>query len=135
MPLLTEEERTRVRYHLGYLGVQSAAAAQFGMIRPIQTLFLVESAMDKLATEHDLARVRRILFTLDSIEEKMQNALCSLVAEQVGTVKLREDLPDRLEREYHRWAARLADIFGVPLYQFSERVQRTTRGINVPVRS
>ena len=43
---LTAEERQQVRYHLGFVSVFPAASINFGMPRPIQTLFLVEQAMD-----------------------------------------------------------------------------------------
>ena len=52
---LTEEEKERVRYHLGYMetsfgGNQTAASLQFGIPRPVQTMFLVEEAIQNLLT-------------------------------------------------------------------------------------
>lgn len=144
MATLTEEEKERVRYHLGYMATsfgsqQAAASIAFGIPRPVQTMFLVEEAIQNLLTNaFAIDRVRRVLFTLDDIEEKLRSATCILVAEQVGELKLRgakrgETHPDLLEREYVRWAKRLADILGVPLYHYSSRFRGGGPGRSIPV--
>lgn len=136
MATLTPDEKERVMYHLGYMGTgTSAAALQFGVARPVQTMFLLQSALELLTDPYAVNRVRRVLFTLDTIEQKLQESLCSLIAEQLGNMKLREHYPDLLEKEYVRWARRLADIFGVPLYAFSDRFRPKGPARNVPVSS
>lgn len=110
-----------------------AASLQFGVARPVQTMFLVQQAFELLTDPFAVDRVRRVLFTLDNIESKLQEALCSLVAEKLGNMTLRDKYPDLLEREYVRWARRLADIFGVPLYAFSERFKPQGPARNVTV--
>lgn len=137
---LTDEDRERVRYHLGYLETSFAGAMQFGIPKPIQTMFLLEQALGLLVNQYAINRVVVILNTLDSIEMKLANSTCVLVAEQMGDLKLRgakrgETYPDLLEREYTRWAMRLADIFGVPVYAYSTRFRRSGPGTSVPVAS
>jgi len=111
-----------------------------GQPRPIQTIFLVEQAMNLLTDANSIDRIRKILGNLDEIETKLEAALCSLQAEQVGNIKLRsadqgKTYPDLLEREYVRWAQRLADVLGVPLYAFSARFSGlTSGGGSIPVR-
>lgn len=122
---LTESEKERVRYHLGYMNVAAAASIQLGIPRPVETLFLVESALNLLIPQ-SVPRVRSILCTLDSIEEKLIDSQDRLAAESLGSIKLRttaEGLsePDALEREYERWANRLANVMGVPLYAGAQR--------------
>lgn len=136
---LTEEERERCRYHLGYMEASFAAALQFGIPRPAQTIFLLEQALNQITNPFAEDRIRRVLFTLDDIEEKLRSALCVLVAEQLGELKLRGaepglTYPDLLEREYVRWAKRLADILGVPLYAYSDRFKKRTGTYNLTVR-
>lgn len=132
MASLTESEKERVRYHLGYMATtfgseQAAAGIAFGVARPTQTLFLVEQAIQTLLTNaFAIDRVRKILDNLDRIEDQLMCATSTLVAEQVGEIKLRgaepgRTHPDLLEREYKRWACRLADVLGVPFYPFSTR--------------
>ena len=125
-------EKERIRYHLGYLNVQPAASIQFGQPRPIQTLFLVESAIENVLPEGE-DRVRRTLRVLDEIECKLIDAQDRLAATQLDSLHLREGEPDLLEHEYHRWAGRLADTLGVPLYPFAERFRRSARVGSIPV--
>jgi len=134
MPL-TVAERERVRYHLGYPNVHPAAALTYGMVKPVQTLFLVESSIDKLL-EDTVDRVRRILGIMDGIETKLTEAQDRLAANSLGDIQLRESEPDQLEREYMRWGMRLSDILGAPPYYLSPRY-RGGGGVaigNIPVR-
>lgn len=144
--LLTESEKERCRYHLGYLGTSfggetAAASMAFGVPQPIQTVFLLEQAIQSLLTNtFAIERVRQVLCTLDRLEEQLRNASCQLGVESLGELKLRsatagETYPDLLEREYVRWANRLADILGVPLYPFAKRFQQTTGIRSVAVRN
>ena len=128
MNVLTEEEKARVRHHTGYPEVQPAASIQFGVPRPVQTAFLLESAMGLLLITA-VPRVREILQILDDLEQKIIDAQCYLVADKLGEISLagaggdsqNRLATDRLEGEYVRWAQRLVDIFGVPLYPGSAR--------------
>lgn len=135
MAVLTPQEKERARYHLGYLGVQVADSLSFGQPIPIQTLFIVEASMDNLIAEH-VPRVRAILNTLDGIECRLIDAAGRLAATALGELKLRDNEPDLLEREYYRWAGRLADILGCPLYPYSNRFKgRGAGGGSLPVRN
>jgi hypothetical protein len=132
---LDDREKERIRYHLGYLNVGSAASLQFGLPRPIQTLFIVEEAMIQLL-EVGLPRVRRILNILDGIEERLVSAQRRLAAEKLGELTIRYQEPDLLEHEYWRWSSRLANILWVPLYAYADRFrgQGPTTGV-IPVRN
>ena len=134
MPL-TDSEKERVRYHLGYLGVQPAASIQYGIARPLLTVFLVETALENLI-ENVVPRVRRILKVMDDVECKLCEAQDRLAAKQLDNLQLRDNEPDQLEREYVRWGQRLADVFGVPLYPYSNRYKNAggTAAGSIPVR-
>jgi len=133
MALLNNAEKSRVRYHLGYLASGFAASLQYGLPRPQQTVFMLETAMNQLVEDGALDRVRSMLAILDAIEKKMVCAIDQLVVKQLGNITMRDDHQDLLEKEYQRWASRLADIFGVPKYAFSDRSRRRGPGSNVPV--
>lgn len=131
----TDEEKQRIRYHLGYPSVQPAAALTYGIPKPIQTLFLVESAMNLiLPVAQD--KVRSLLNTLDTIECRLQDAQTRMAATSIDNLTMRKDEADSLEAEYRRWANRLADVMGVPLYAYSLRFQRSgsTHAGSIPVR-
>lgn len=119
MPL-TDREKEKVRYHMGYLGVASAASIQFGMPSGQQTLFLLENAMSNLM-EVSIDRVRRLIDVLESLETTMIEAQGRLTTSSIEEIKFRDAEPQRLEQEYVRWAQRLSDVLGVPLYPLSQR--------------
>lgn len=120
---LTDEEKARARYHLGYPSISTAASIQFGLPALTQTNFLVENALPKLL-ESILPRVRGILTTMDGIEDKLVAAQDRLAATQLEDLHLREDETDMLDGEYRRWGYRLAEIIGCPVYPYSQRYMR-----------
>ena len=131
----SDQEKERIRYHLGYPEVQPAASIQLGIPRPIQTAFLVESAMNLVIPAAE-ARIRKMLQILENLECQLQKVVPALQAEQLGNLKPRENAPDLIEKEYVRWAKRLADVLGVPLYAYSDRFKNVGAGYagSIPVR-
>lgn len=129
---LTDQEKERIYYHLGYPEVVIsnglAPSIQLGIPRPVQTAFLVGQAVEGTIplNTYTEERIRSVLSIMDGLEQQLVGAACTLAAEQLGELKLRgakcgETFPDLLEREYVRWGYRLADILGVPVYAYSER--------------
>lgn len=119
---LSDDEKARARYHLGYPALSTAASLQFSVPALTQTNFLVENALTRLL-ESSLGRVRSILLTMDNIEAKLIDAQDRLAATQLEQLTLRQDETERLEDEYRRWGYRLADICGCPVYPYSKRYQ------------
>jgi hypothetical protein len=132
---LTPEERQQVRYHLGFVSVAPAASINFGIVRPIQTLFLVEQAMNYLLPVGE-AKVRQIIGILDGIECRLVDAQDRLAAKSLDNLTMRPDETDALENEYYRWGGRLADTLGVPFYAYSNRYKRHGKAYagSIPVR-
>lgn len=137
MSPLTADEKARVRHHTGYPEVQPAASIQFGLPRPLQAAFMLELAMENVMVTA-VPRIRDILQVLDDVEQKMIDAQCYLVADRLDTITLAGSgdaksrlVTDRLESEYVRWAERLVDIFGVPLYPFSSRFNTSASAARV----
>jgi hypothetical protein len=115
-----------------------AGSIQFGLPRPVQTLFIVEEAMTQLIEPDGVDRVRRHLKILDDIECRLVAAQGSLGAAKLGELTIeRQGLqePDLLENEYFRWGGRLADQLGVPFYAYSNRYKRRASAGNIPVRN
>lgn len=122
---LTNEEKSKVRRHLGYPETTATSAYAFGIPITLQGMFLVDNAMNVL-NEEGASRVRSLLAILDGMEQKIIKAVCTLTVESVGDIKMRGAQAgmtgtDLLEREYRRWASRLADCLGVPFYPYSNR--------------
>jgi len=133
--ILTEEEKARIRHHLGYLNVNPVTAIQLGFPRASQPQFLVESAMNNIP-ESAIGIIRKNVAILDNIEDRLVGALDRLTAQSLDEITMRPDEHDALEREYYRWATRLADDLGVPLNIYSERFRNAggQASINVPMR-
>lgn len=132
-----ESDRVRIRSHLGYLSVEPASAIQLGFPSAQQAQFLVEIAMDRIIPEA-IPRALRCVEELDCIENQMSESRTRLKAQQLGELKLRNNNDERteadlLEREYRRWAVRLADLLGVPLNVYSERFREGGSSMSVPV--
>lgn len=119
MPL-SDYEKQRIRYHLGYPALTDAASVSFGVPTMNQTNFLVESALLRLL-EPALEQVRSISNVMDGIEKQLVSAQGRLRAEKLEELTLRGDECDALEGEYRRWGYRLADVIGAPIYPFSMR--------------
>lgn len=125
---LSESEKERVRYHLGYLNVEPPGSITLGFPSASQALYLVEIALERLIPS-TVERVLKIVDHLDCIEMQMMEANKRLKAQQLGELKLRNSNDEAteqelLEKEYHRWARRLSDNLGVPLNPFSEKFRR-----------
>lgn len=139
MSALSDADKERVRYHLGYLNTSFAASLTLGIPRPVQTLFLVEDAMGLLIPQ-TVPRVLCILDTMDGLETKLRRAVDQLGVSKIGELELHplkdrgQLVTDSLEREYVRWGNRLADILGVPHYPFSARYAKRGPGSSIPVR-
>lgn len=131
---LSTLEKARTRYHLGYMGVGMAGSLTFGLPRPGQTMFMVEIAMQQILPEHE-GMLRDLITKCDLIEEKMFAATDRMSATRLGEISLRQDETDALEREYVRWAQRLADVLGVPLYYWSSKFRGGVTNGSIPVRS
>ena len=71
--------------------------------------------------ETAIGLIRREIAILDNIEDRLLGALTRLEAEKLSEITLRKDEHDALEREYVRWAKRLADDLGATLNAYSER--------------
>lgn len=133
--MLDASEKERARYHMGYLNVQPAPSLSFGIPVPLQTLFLLESSLNNILPSAE-DRVRRLLTVLDEIECKLISAQDYLVASRVDDIEIRENHPDLLEKEYCRWASRLSDELGAPLYPGSPKFRSLFQsGVgSIPVR-
>jgi hypothetical protein len=117
---LTNEEKEKVRYHLGYPATNSVPSIQMGIPKVMQALFLVDQSFGLLTTTGE-ERVRELIQVLDNIECRLINAQSALGVQQTGGIQVNLNQPNALEAEYRRWAFRLADFLGVPVYPLSER--------------
>lgn len=128
MPL-TDAEKVKIRDHLGYMNQQEVETFHLGTPAATETSFVIEPAMDKVP-ESSLPRLRQILAVLDSIESQMIDDHENLAVTKIGSIELREDEQEELDKRYERWQGKLANLLGVYVNPFS-KVGGTA--VNVPV--
>jgi len=120
--MLSEPEKTRIRYHLGYPQLGMSPSLSIGV--PIDTpmLTLLQRTFELLLPQaEDL--VRMLLNRCDVKDQEVADCSIRMQASKVDGVELRKDEADALEREYMRAVARLADTLGVTIYPYSERIK------------
>jgi hypothetical protein len=127
--VLSNEEKTRVRYHLGYPNLTRITTLMATVPAPRQLEFLLEPAMNALLPDA-VQIVRELVCQMDKIECQLGQSAERMQASQVGNLKTRADEQDALEKLYVRFGRRLADVLGVPPYPLSVRYQ-TSQTVNL----
>ncbi|MCK9513071.1 MAG: hypothetical protein M0R28_17845 [Pigmentiphaga sp.] len=109
---LTDAEKARIRYHLGYTNVNDTFALGFGVPqgntfqRPLELHF---DNVDRNAEPF----VRQCIHELDCIEQQRSKFRESLEFESAGNVKFRGSAAfAELDVQYQQWQAKLGDILG-----------------------
>lgn len=132
-PLLTEEEKVKVRHHLGYLNVGAAQTFVLGVPAGVETQFMIEGAMDRV-NPAALGEVRRILAVLSQLEDQAIGDAELLMVSKVGSIDIRPDELKRVWEQYliHRDA--LANLLGTYPNPFDRRFSGgAAGGINTTV--
>lgn len=130
MAAFTQEERARIRHHLGYPNVSANPTIALGFPAMTQSSFLVEQGMDHLL-EAAAGPVRQYIAVLDEVERRMMGLSDRFVATRVGEITLNPLEPAQLSQEYLRWAYILAEELGVPVNMLSVRF--ATNGGLMPI--
>ena len=130
---LTEEEKNRIRYHLGIPLTNPVASIQLGFPASSQQAFLAEHAME-LIPESAISVIRMLIAKCDASDAGVFESQDRLVAKAVDEVDLNPDEAVLRRREYRYWVQRLADNLGVPLNAFAAAFQSGgPMPLNVPV--
>jgi len=127
MPL-TEEEKEKIRYHMGYPSQGEYRSYFAGIPFNPQTLYLLEGRMERLA-EQSLPRVRVLLGRLDGIDEQTYCASFKhMAAEQLEDLRPNPQYNEELRREYTYWQQRLAQVLNVPVNADFSGIRRVDQG-------
>jgi hypothetical protein len=125
--VISDADKERARYHLGYMEVVVASSFAFSIPQVTEVQWMFESAITRVRTDAE-RRITRILDNLDAIECRLMEASSELFAKRAGDLEPNLSQPDDVEREYVRWACRLADMLGVMPYPFSKRFESLAGG-------
>lgn len=132
---LSEDERVRIRHHLGYLNVAEVATFVLGVPASVQTQFMIEPAMDKILLPAE-AKARQLLDQLDAVEFQLFDDTETLVASKVGSIDLNPDEFEKVIQRYDFIRNGLANILGVIPNPYDKRFWQSgggAVGINVPI--
>jgi hypothetical protein len=127
----TQEEKVRIRHHMGYLNVDAVQTFVLGSPAGVETQFIIEGAMNRVLPEA-LSLVRNMLAKCDSVEAQMLDNQELLAVMAVGEISVRQDEFQALQHRYHYWRNGLANALGCYTNSFDKRFEGT--GLNVSVR-
>lgn len=128
MPL-TEQDKVKIRHHLGYSSVTNAFVFALGYPSSAETRFMIEGAMDRVQ-EAAIPELRRILQIMDGIEEQGVADHELLAVTAVGEISVRGDEHGALDAQYSKWAGALCNMLGI---ERNPNDQRRGVWMNVPV--
>ncbi len=113
MTAFTDDEKARIRHHLGYPSWQQRAPAIIlGYPSTAQPGFLLEDAFHRL-NEAGRNRVRFDVCQCDQVEAQLADGRSRLKAAQLGNLTLNHAEHVQLRQELQFWTQRLADDLGV----------------------
>jgi|TARA_Y100000034_G_scaffold121294_1_gene165329 hypothetical protein len=129
----TDEEKVRIRHHLGYLNVQRAQTFVLGVPAGVQTQFIIEGAMDRVLIEAE-PEARRLIAVLDTLESQLICDLELLAVDKVGEIIIRKTEMKELWKQYQKWQGALSNIMGIYPNPFDKRFEGIGVGAGVNVR-
>lgn len=120
MASIPEEDKARVRNHLGYPNSTAVVAGEVGgVVYAANPHWAIESAMDKV-TDYSITMIQRTLGYLDRIEAQQIDALERLQATRADVVTLNPMEHAELLNQYKYWQGRLATQVGCKINPFQE---------------
>ncbi len=128
---LTDDERVRIRHHLGFLNVSGAATFALGVPQAVEPMFAIERAF-QLVLPTALGLVRLLLARCDATEAQRFDNQENLAVTSVCDIDLRADEQQALGKNYDYWRNALANALGVYANPFDKR-DIGGSGLNVPV--
>lgn len=118
--VITEEEKSRARHHLGYLEVESAQTFVLGVPAAVQTQFMIEGALNRM-TPTGAARFRELLCQLDKVESQVFCGIDLADVNKLGEMDINRARLSELARYYKIAQQGLANLLGIPPNPFDMR--------------
>lgn len=107
----SEQERGRIRTHLGYPDAEGTPALIGGSRGFNQTSYLVDRAIDAL-NETGKPFVMQCVAQCDRLEAEMMDMAGVVVASQLGTMRIDDKGFEKLIGQYDVWVAKLGAALG-----------------------
>ena len=130
---LSNEDRDRVRQHLGYPSIGQATVYMQGFPAALEPFFFLEGNMNTILPVAE-KRVRKLLDSLDALLEQLLGDADALVAKEVGDIVLRDDEFEKVVQRYMFTRGELSNALASPANPYDQRFgMGSGMGINVGV--
>lgn len=131
---VTEQEKVKIRHHLGYLNVAEASTFVLGTPAGVETQFIIEGAMNRVL-EAALPEMRRQLNILDALEEQMVADFELIAVLKLGEIDINQKEQKQLKQNYNYWVNSLANVFGITRNPYDKRLMGigANAGMNMTV--
>lgn len=116
----TDDEKVRIRHHLGYYNIALAAAFALGTPAGLEPAFIIEIAMNKVLTSAE-PLVRRLIAQCDATEDQIAENTANLAATQVDEIALNPKEFEQLQARLNYWRGGLANALGIYQNPFDKR--------------
>lgn len=128
---LTDDEKVRIRHHLGYLNVDEASTYVIGLPAGVETQFAIEGAFSRLLPAA-IPQVRKLLRYCECTEEQRFTSQPNAVVKKVDGIEMGfAEEQEMLAKNYDYWRSALANMFGVMANPFDRRYGGAS--LNIPV--
>lgn len=118
---LTDDEKVRIRHHLGYLNVDEVSTFVLGMPAGVETQFMIEGSFSRLLGAA-IPQVRKLLQYCECTEEQRFASQPNAVVKKVDGIEMgAAEEQEMLSRNYDHWRAALSNMFGVVPNPFDHR--------------
>lgn len=126
----SEQEKVRIRHHLGYLNVSTMQTFSLGVPTAIETQFLIEGAMNRVLVQAE-QEARRLVGVLDTIEAQMVGDLELLAVRKIGEIEVNPDEQGKLKQQYRHWQGTLGNLLGIPPNPYDQRFMNASINVGV----
>jgi hypothetical protein len=132
--VLTDEEMSKARHHLGYGQVQAGQTFVMGVPAGVQTQFMIEGSFNRIMVTAEW-RVRQLLERLERIDDIIFDSTEDEVASKVGNIELNPKAMQKLVGRYKWYQQELGNLLQCTPNPYDQRFSAWGGGggINVPV--
>jgi hypothetical protein len=130
--VVTEEEKSRARHHLGYPEVDAVSTFALGIPAAMQTNFMIEGAFNRIS-QSSAERFRLLLCRLDAVEEQVFCSADLTDVNKVDTIEINRKWIIEKAKIYKIAQQALGNLLAVPPNPFDMREWLQGGSINVGV--
>lgn len=130
----TDDERVRIRHHLGYLNVAAVSTYNLGVPAMQQTQFMVEGAMQAVLMPA-YEKVKQFLCRMDDVEQEIYCGKDLASVNSIAEINVNRDRVKELVQMYRIAQQGLANLLGIVPNPFDQRELFRSATFNAPVRN